>query len=213
MGGIYRVRHVSQGWGGGPGLNTFYYAPESPGDPSAISDAEDCASAVRAFFDAIKSYFPTDWTGTVTPTVDVIDPLNGELETSYAIDPPAVVTGTSGAGFGPTPVMMLVRLLTSTVAHGSRVQGRAFIGPVLPASDGFGTPSSTIVPDFTTAADLLDTSIATTANLAVWHRPREARAAGPDNKPTALTAHDGAAFLVTAKQVPDKFAVLRSRRD
>lgn len=204
---LYRVRAASSGWLGGPGLNTFYFVAGLVNPDGAASDALLCANRVRtAFFDGLIA-FPSVWTMTVSPTVDVIDAPTGALVNSFSVAPPATLVGTGLNSFHATALCMLLQLRTTSVIDGSRVMGRAFIGPHSAGNDPDGTPQAGLL----TAARAIGTALMDPGggpNLAVWHRPRKA-AAGPP----IVTARAGAHALVTSTTVPDKWAVLRSRRD
>jgi hypothetical protein len=91
---MYRVRAAINGQQGLPGLFTAYY--DATGGPSAV-DAATVAGRVRGAWDVLKTVVVSGATIQVNPQVDVINELNGELISSFAIATPAVVTGT-GSG-------------------------------------------------------------------------------------------------------------------
>jgi len=210
---IARVRAASTGWGGGPGLNTFYFVGNSSGtdvDPDA--DAADlCVERVQAAFAAGLTLYPSSWQVTVSPVVDVLNPVDGELQDSFSVSPPAAQAGSGGSAFGPTPTMLLLQLRTSTFLDGSRVQGRAFIGPIIPTGDNDGTPNSGALGAGVDMGEALQDAGIGPSNpaLVVWRRPR---VAVPEATPP-VTARVGSYGRVTSITVPNKYAVLRSRRD
>lgn len=206
---IMRVRAASAGWGGGPGLNTFYFAESAAGEAPLESDATLCANRVRtAFFDA-RSIYRNSQTITVSPTVDVLETETGDLVDSFSVAPPVAVVGDNVGVLGPTASMVLLRLNTSTFNDGSRLAGRAFLGPISGQSDADGTPNAFIsTAVLAMGAALLDVGSPLNPRLVVWRRPRAA-AAGPP----VVTERPGLFGLVTSYTMPDKFAVLRSRRD
>lgn len=213
MTSIMRVRAASRGWSGGPGLNTFYFTAHGGPDPDEpiVDDAQLAHDRVHDAFAAATGMYPTSWKCLVSPNVDVLSDVNGELTSSFSVDPSAEITGSSGVGFGPTAAMALLRLNTSTFDDGSRIQGRAFLGPVGAVYDADGSPSSallTVVNAFATA--IQDAGVSLEPVLVVWRRPREADS---EHLPHPVTARDGSRADVTSVTVPDKFAVLRSRRD
>lgn len=209
MSQLFRVRAASQGWTGGPGLNTFYFekAPLDDEDQATL-----CSARVRtAMFDG-RSLFPTSWTCQVNGQVDVIEDTDGELVDGFALAQPELVTGTSVSGYGPTPLMFLLQLRTSDFSDGTNVRGRAFIGPCIVQSDADGTPSSGGIGAVQDIGDaLLDVGNPGNPRLRVWRRPRAARAAGGGLP--ALEQRDGSSHEVTSTTVPNKWSVLRSRRD
>lgn len=205
---ILRVRAASSGWPGGPGLNTFYFVESAAGEAPIEADATLCATRVRtAFFDA-KLLYRTSQTIQVSPVVDVLETETGDLVNSFTVATPTVVTGTNTGNLGPQAAMMLLRLNTNTFNDGSRLQGRGFLGPCVGDSDDDGTPNAYLIDKVTLfGTALLDGGNPLNPRVAVWRRPRAA-AAGPP----AVTQRDGLFGIVTGFTVPDRFAVLRSRR-
>lgn len=210
---IARVRAASNGWPGQPGLNTFYFTGQAAGELEDVNsgDAQLCVDRVRAAFFAGKLLWPSIWSVVVSPDVDVLDDATGELVDSFSVTPPASVAGTNGAAFGPAAAMMLLQLRTSTFSDGSRLQGRAFLGPSVPAADANGSPNAGIItPAVAFGVALLDEGVGDdNPALVVWRRPR---AANPDATPP-VDARAGSVGRVTSTGVPDRYAVLRSRRD
>lgn len=209
MTSLYRVRAVSTGWTGAPGLNTFYFGePDVSFDLDADS-AANCVERVRTAFVDGANIYSTAWSVQVQPEVDVIEDTTGALVESFITATPAPVVGGNATGFGPLPAMMLLRLRTETIHDGSRIVGRAFLGPLGKGNDTNGSPDAGAVPLCVAMGEaLLDAGIAGNPILKVWRRPREAR-----TEPTPLAARAGTSAFVTQIVVPDKFAVLRSRRD
>lgn len=206
-----RVRAVSSGWSGGPGLNTFYFIAASGGGALVSGSAQLAHDRVRnAFYDA-RAAWPTSWTLAMQDNVDCLDPVNGDLVDSVATTPIAGVTGTAAGGFGPIAAAILLRLQTSIFSDGRRIQGRAFLGPVVNSTDTNGTPAPALITAGTAfATALADAGLWTSyPRVVVWRRPRLADAL----RTPAVTARDGMYAEVTSSSVPDKYAVLRSRRD
>lgn len=210
---IGRVRLVSSGWQGGPGLNTFYFAGQAAGvlEDIAATDVQRCVDRVHNAVVAANILWPITWRGTTSPTMDVLDAATGELVDSFTAGaPPVTAAGNGAAGFGPSVAMMLLQLRTNTFSDGSRLAGRAFMGPVNPSSDGDGSPTIELYTRtalFGTA--LLDEGIgAENPSVVVWRRPRLASAGPP-----AISARAGSIGRVTAFTVPDRYSVLKSRRD
>jgi len=206
---IMRVRAASQGWTGGPGLNTVYFVAGDDGGAPALADAQLAADRVRtAFFDA-RTAFPGSWSVLVSPSVDVLNTENGDLVNSLSVTPPAVVVGDNVGGFGPTVTMVLCTLNTSTFSDGSRLKGRHFLGPVCLMVDSNGTPNAGLISEIQQYGTALNNAgPGGVPKVVVWRRPREAKAGPP-----AVTARDGSFGIVTSYTVADKYSVLRSRRD
>lgn len=208
---MMRVRAASSGWSGGPGLNTFYFNNGHEGGASEPADADAalCVTRVQAAMTAIQGVFPTSWHCVVSPQVDVLDCANGDLVNSLSEDAPELIEGTNGAGYGPTAVMLLARLNTGVFSDGNRIQGRVFLGPTAADSDASGTPGTALTAAGAAFIEAIqDAGVSGVPQLVVWRRPRAAR--GGEHP---LAARDGRTADVTSVVVPDKFAILRSRRD
>jgi hypothetical protein len=179
-----RVRVVWSGLGGLPGLSTFYM-------DTATSDP----TAIRTFFDAIKTQFPSPLTWQVENSGDKVNEINGEIVGSWAGPAQTVVSGISAAAYS-APSGAIVRWITGAVVDGRRPTGRTFLVPLLSSAyDSSGTLSSTAVTTIQGAATALVSALA----LKVWHRPK--------------AGTGGQALVITSALVPDKAYVLRRRRD
>lgn len=195
---IYRIRAVISGWQGGPGLFTAYY--DATGGPSA-GDAATCAGRVRGAWDVFKTVLGTGTTIQVSPQVDVLDQLNGQLVSSFGIATPAVVTGTAATALGPAEVAAGLVLDTGTVINGRRLKGRNFLNPLIATQTSALTPPTSLVTAVNAFGVALITATppAATAPHVVWRRPKLGNAGVI--RPT-LTA-----------VISPKWFVLRSRRD
>lgn len=202
---VYRVRSASEGWGGAPGLNTFYFDQDLNRDTDPAGSAQTVVTRVTAFWTAVSGCFPTLWSVQVNPVVDVINTDNGDLSSSYVAATPAAVDGHVGAVFGPQVAMICADLLTVAIIDGRRVHGRAFFGPLIPAADADGTPISADVSAVQGALTDLMTGATTDPNLVVWSRRKGASLKHP-------TGLGGSAHLVSGVTVKDSYAILRSRR-
>lgn len=208
---IGRVRVASSGWSGGPGLNTFYFrAVAEPGDYDDTA-ADLAVTRVHAAIDAAKTLWHTTYRATVSKDVDVLDAVDGTVVNTFSSDESLpVISGTNAAGYGPTAVGLLLRYHTGVVHDGSTIKGRAFLSPCSIASDLDGTPTSGLMALAQTYADeLMDVGGPAGPNLVVWRRPRAAVTTGPHQH----TQRDGLSAMVASITVPDKYVVLRSRRD
>lgn len=195
---LYRVRARATGWGGAPGLHTFYFGA-GEGEVGADADIADaCSSRVRAAFDGAKTIWPTLGTIETLADVDVINAVTGTLAVTFATTPGASVVGTGAASYGPQAAMACVQLHTAGIVAGRRVRGRSFLGPLVPGNDADGTPNSTIVSTALAFGNALIDPDAEDPQLAVWSRPR--------------TALAGSVHVVTSVSVKDSWAILRSRR-
>lgn len=154
-------------------------------------------SYLRTFYDAVKTLIPSSVSIQVPSSGDIVDDVTGVITGSWSTAANAVVVGTPGTGYvgGAGAV---VRWNSAGIVNGRRVRGRTFLVPLIGGSfDTNGTllPANSLT--LTNAASALVASEA--GNLLVWHRPK--------------AGAGGASFAVTSSDVPDRSALLRSRRD
>lgn len=193
---MFRVRVVGEGWSGGPSLNTFYFDIGAPQQDSA----QLCLDRVHTAFAGVAPIYPAGVDHHVLPEVDIINHVTGELTDTQVGALPAVVPGGAADGSQMSPaVALLLQLRTGTFSGGRRLRGRAFLSPLYSQmTDGAGTPTATaLARGIQMGADLLDEGIVGPA-LVVWRRPK--------------AGQPGIIGPVTSVTVPDRFAVLRSRR-
>lgn len=200
---LNRVRCVWAGIPTGPGVSTFYFG-----------SGTTSMAALVSFWNTVLNNVPTGINVTTPNLGDQIDETTGKIIGSW--------TGSGGAtnnGFAPSanysaPSGLVIDWLTSLVLDGRRRQGRTFVVPLAATAFqpdgtlGAGTISATLGAATTMIA-------AYAGEFKVFVRPLLARAAKPDNIPpiTAKAGHVGAAAQVILGRIPDKAAVLRSRRD
>lgn len=186
MAQLMKIPVLWNGFAGAPGYSVFYR------NTTTIATAE-----IRTFYDSVKALLPATVDINVPNSGDLVDEATGELAGTWNTAANAIVAGTSVAGYA-APVGAVVRWLTAGINNGRRVRGRTFLVPGaagMQQSDGtlLGTAQATLQA----AASALVT--ADGAALGVWHRP--------------VNGAGGAFHLMTAADVPDRMAVLRSRRD
>lgn len=198
MTNLIRVRTTLTGFIGGPGVATMYFLNENTAIPS-----------VRAFWEAVSFVMPVSVTAQVQNEGDVIESTTGALTGAWSKAPVAPVFGKTPGPYS-APTGAVVNWLTQNVFDGRRLRGRTFI---VPMDNGVyetnGTLQQAAINAINGAADAL--IFEQSLSFVVWHRPREARPL--DGSRPAVTARPGAHGIVTARRVPDKVAVLRSRRD
>lgn len=191
---ITRITAQWSGFRGAPGYSNFFFG----GEPSAPADAESAAQAVSDMFALFDTWLPTPVSVSILPTADVLDESTGNITSQVDITPPDVIeggsTGTYSAASGA-----VINWNTSAYVNGRRVRGRTFLVPLTTSAyDSSGDLTSAVLTGIRNGAGYL-TSGASLMPFVVWSRPR-AGAGG--------TAHP-----VVSATVPDKGAVLRSRRD
>lgn len=189
---IRRHQAVITGMPTGPGVSTFY-----------TDNIDGFPAMLRAFYFGLAAQFPSTIEIQVQGEGAVIDDATGEQTGLWTELVPAVVAGTATGAY-PAGVGSVATWRTTTIVRGRLLRGRTFL---VPLTDVVYDVDGTLT---TTARDLQLSSAASLvqdANLLfrVWSRPiRDAQ-----GNITTL----GSSGRVTDRQVSDKVAYLRTRRD
>lgn len=193
MASIHEAVVELEGFPGGPGYSVFYFG----------SLVTDIGTDLNAFYTAIASHIPDNVTIKIPSSGKTLDDANGNLMGAWSGTPAADVVG-GNMGAYSAPVGLIVRWTTTGIVRNRIVKGRTFIVPLGSGVwDTDGSLSSTVISDAETAAAALVGSSA--SELLVWSRPKR-DASGTVTDP-------GSSFAVESSSVPDKAAVLTSRRD
>lgn len=183
---IYRVTVPLTGFTGAPGLMTFHAV-----------DFAGMQGALSTFLTAIKNTWPSAVTATIPAIGPVIEDTTGAMVGTWSGGSPVAVTGLAAGKYSAASGYM-VHWLTGSFLNGRQVRGKTFFVPVDAGSyDTNGTIDNATRTNIATAANVF----VATNQLLCWHRP------------TTSGGSDGHAYAVTSAVVPDKVAVLRSRRD
>lgn len=207
MTALMRVRATVDGWSGGPGLMTFYFTGVDGGDA-------DASGVVGRVHDAIvlgAGLWNRNIHIQVQGAVDILNPANGNVTGTTSVTAPASITGAENDDtFLPLGSSVLLRLKTSTFIAGRRIQGRIFLSPLGGNNgDPNGTPNAAALASALAMGNKLMDETGLSPAYVVWRRPRPVK---PATHPATFD-RDGAVANVTAVQSPDKYAILRSRRD
>ena len=181
-----------EGFAGAPGYTNFYFLK------SAVTNVQLAADGVAKFFDDIKAYIPGSVTIALQPEVTTYVAETGTLVSLDSVGTlPAPVQGTGSGAYSVVSGAVINWLTTQSM--GTRLlRGRTFIVPMNQTGyESNGTLSAGALTAIKNAADDLRVQIG--AELCVWHRPKNGT--------------DGLAVKVTSVRVPDKAAILTSRRD
>lgn len=200
MADVHRITAIWQGFQGAPGYTKFSFMGLT--DSASLTSA---ATAIRTFFEAIKTQLPNASTVQVQQTAQVYDMANGLLlREETIVSPPTATVGTAAGGtLYSGGVGVYVTWLTSAVYNGHKVRGRSYLVPLVlgGAADGtLGTGTQTLVQ---TAANGLVTGQA--GKFAIWSKTF--------TEPPKPVQIGGGLSTVTSANVPDKTGILRSRRD
>ena len=186
----YQVTALWSGWSGAPGYTRMRFTADSGVDVQAD------ATAMQAWFSAVRLFIPS----TISISWDGAAPIfdeNGNLTEEDTYTPPAPVQGGLATGTGYSAATgFVVDWMTSSFRNNRRVRGRTFLVPAV----GFQLDGTVLDANRTTVTNASNTLVGA-APMIVWSRP-----------PTGATT-GGAESPVESAVVPDKAAVMRSRRD
>lgn len=195
-----KVTAAWSGFVGAPGYSNFYWQDDAP-EGSWEAGAVAAGTAVDTFFKAIKAYFPSQVIWKVQNDVPVIEDTTGEMVDVLSAGNYANIVATGGTASYSAASGAVVTWRSGGVRNGRRVRGRTFLVPTSTAIyDTDGTLHATGTGIIQNAATAM---INTTGGLSlgVWARP------------TGPTATDGQWYPALTASVPDKVAILKSRRD
>lgn len=183
---------VTARWTGIPGA-PGYTGLNFSGALDAV-EALAAANLVREFFEDIKAFLPSDARITYDAVARIFDG-SGQLENEVSFVAPTPTQG-AGTGIYSAPSGAVITWLTNVYRNGRRFRGRTYIVPLNGnAYQDDGSLSNLALSTITDAAIALSSDV---PQLAVF---------GGDDVRGYATAP------VSAVMVPDKAAVLRSRRD
>lgn len=199
MAEIGRLKINWTGFIGAPGYTNLYFRDFTAGTLDQAM-ADGFTAKVDTWLDAWVSSLPATVSILVDPTVDVLEETTGALTNFMTVSPDTARVG-SGAGTYAAPAGAVVNWSTNGIENGRRVRGRTFMVPLTSAamqSDGTIATASLTALRAATATLITGTG---SGDLGVWHRP------------TTPGGTDGAWYVVSAFNLPDKIAILTSRRD
>jgi hypothetical protein len=186
---IDRVTVLWSGFPGAPGYTRFYTDP-SVGVPP-LAD-------YQAFFTGIADRIPSSVTIQVQSTGDTLDEQTGAITGSWSEAAQTAIVGT-GSGAYAAASGAHINWRTATLVNGRRLKGRTFLVPLYGgAYDSDGTIAATVLTDLRTNLATLVAAVGGGLQV-VWHRP--------------VNGANGSIGDMTSADIPDKAAVLRSRRD
>lgn len=211
---LLRVKLRWSGFVGAPGYSVFHFRDFDTGgggDPTTQAQAQAAAGRVRNFFNGTKFLFPNTVTFHIENDVEIIEDTTGEIQGYHNVTGLTDVVGEAGASTGySAAVGAVVNWRTNAVRRGRRLRGRTFLVPLSSTCyENNGSLNASCLTALNTAAAGLIATTASEPELGVYARPH--RTKNTDGSWT--TVPDGEWADVTAFNVPDMTAVLRSRRD
>ena len=188
------------GFTGAPGYTNFYCISKTNTQPTQ-ADADATANLLQNFAAYVRTYVPIEAAMQVQSDVIEIEDTNGAMQKIWSVGSRPVQQGQAASAPYSAASGLVVNWRTDGVKRGRRVRGRTFCVPLAnSAYQSDGTIASSVLTS-------LNTNLATliggtnTAIHGVWSRP------------SAKGATDGKWFTTASFNIPDKVAVLRSRRD
>jgi hypothetical protein len=198
------------GFLGAPGYTNLYFRDFEGAGVIDQAIADGAVAKVHTWIQAWDDGLPNTVTLTVDPSVEVIEETNGELLGFFTTVPGSPNVGGSTMPYSAASGAV-VNWYTNGIRNGRRIRGRSFMVPI--GSNGMennGTLNGTALGSWRTATGVL-ISGAGTGDLGVWARPTPILDGA--GEPTGEYNDDGIWHVVTSYTIPDKAAVLRSRRD
>jgi hypothetical protein len=188
---MYRIRTNLTGLPGSPWVSNLYF-------DEAGGTANEAATAVSTFFEALDNYMSSNVLWAIEPEVSLINPASGAPTGLTAVE----VAGGQGdlaVESMPPGDQIVIRWRTGVFSGRRERRGRMFVPGLTQDANDQGKVIAATRTGVGNAATALIASA--TCALVVWHRPT-------DDPPT-----NGAASIVTASSVWDQFGHLRTRRD
>lgn len=196
---VHQYRALWDTESGGSGFSVFHAA-----QGLSQAQAQAWATSIRDMFFALTStIIPADVTISFPGEVLELNTATGELAAVVAVTPPTTCVG-SATGAYSAPSGGRIRWNTAGIVGGRRVAGTTFIVPLISSAyDDAGTLSASTM---TTLSGASGTYLATQPGVpVVYSRPFE----GADG----IAPRPGTEHVITSQGIPDRVAVLRSRRD
>lgn len=211
---LLRLRLNWTGFSGGPGYTNLHFGVPGGSDGAWITP-ENIASAVSktdTFVNVLNAALPSAVSLQIDKTAEVIAIVDGRLIDYKTVSPFARANG-SGTGNWSAASGAVINWYSSGIRNGRRVRGRTFVVPLAgSALDSNGTIADATVSAFANAATALLAPGTGGIQLHVWGRPTRSDVIDPATGKKTVNA-DGVAHPAISARVPDKVAVLTSRRD
>lgn len=193
---ICRVTTTLTGFSGAPGYWRHYFKDVSGLVGPAMPQL--CVDRVRDAVVAGGVLFANSVTYNVSGLVDELDESTGQITGQQSVTPRTQV-GAGAGNLGPIVVGLVAQFNTDDFVNGRRIRGRSFLNPIRSAYTINSAPQATELGLAQAFASKMDDQGATTVRFGVYTRPKGAQ--------------PGAWHDVTTTNVPQKWTVLRSRRD
>jgi hypothetical protein len=203
MAKIYQVVWVWANPSGGAGYTNLFY----DGSVDSGSDALAAVTKSRALFFNLQAVLPSGTSIAPSTDVRVLEDTDGKLQNIYTVTGVGGISGLGNAS-NAAPAGACIDWLTLTVHGSRRIQGRTFVVPIpIDKYESNGSLLSGAVATIASAAETMRTGAGPA--FGVWGRPVFQKP--HTTPPTLLRAGKWGAAV--SSRVPDKVAMLTSRRD
>lgn len=200
MASILRTKLKWNGFAGAPGYTNLFFKPSDDQQPDQ-ADAQAAANFTNDFGAYVRTYLPIEASMQVQSDVEELWDTTGALQNIFTVNAMPVLQGQAASAPYSAASGAVVTWRTGGVRNGRRVRGRTFLVPLAnSAYQSDGTIASAVLTAWNTNFTTL-MNTASSVRLGVYARP------------TVQGASDGSWFAATGFTIPDKVAVLRSRRD
>lgn len=194
---MLRVRTIFTGVAGTPWYSNMYF--------SGVNElrAAEAVAAVGQFWAAFAPDIYGAVSAQVQTDVPVIDPADGSVSAFLEVTGAPSIDFTGSGDPLPYANQLLINVNTNVVVNSRRVRGKIYIPGCQEEDSALGLP----VLALRNAADARGEGLVEDG-LVVWSRPIE-----PSDVPGAPAPRAGQECPAIGVTVPDKWAVIRSRRD
>lgn len=196
---IMRVVINWTGFVGGPGFTNLYFTAGGTVDQAAIDEA---VTKTDTWLNSWGGYLPGPVTVGVDPNVAILDSTTGTM-TAFGSGTPEAPAAGQGIGNYSGVSGACINWYTDGIRNGRRVRGRSFMVPLANvAMSANGTLDDGAIGTWRTATEaFIAGDFSSGAHLGVWSRP------------TVAAPASGVFYPVSSFTIPDKAAILTSRRD
>jgi hypothetical protein len=199
MSSFFKTAIKWTGFPGGPGFTNLYWRTigDVEVDQAAVNGT---VTKVETWLNAWRPYFPVGVTTQLDSVVTEINTGTGAQIGFFNATVAAAAPGQDSAGYSAASGAC-INWSTAGVRNGRRIRGRTFMVPIGGTGfDGTGTLADNRL-QFMRSSTATMLANQTSSQLIVWSRPTKA---APDS---------GEPWPVSAYSIPDKAAILTSRRD
>lgn len=188
------------GFTGAPGYTNLYFRDFSQGGDIDQGIVDGAITKTDTWINAWNPFLPSTVNVKINPQVEIIEDTTGQL-VRFMTGAPFQRANGSGTGNYSAATGAVVNWYTTHVVRGRRLRGRSFLVPF--SSSALNATGQIASGNAATLRTATNTFVSQTGagDIGVWSRP------------STPGGSDGIWALASSATVPEKVAVLRSRRD